>query len=261
MRRYYSCRLYVYFALALVVYVAWHALQWPERYSRYRRDSAERLAYKRALNQSLPLFENTQICSLDAVDLVWIIVSSSSHFHERQAIRETWASMPDLFNVHSQRLFIVGYHSGEQFYHDLINEAKHERDLLYLTTDDRSMTLKELHAYRWVEQHCAYVQYTFKAEDDLFVNSLLVHELIRELNTKREKTDNRRLYNIQLDALFRARLNSETKRFLFGWAFQPAPPERNNTLSPYYVTRQEYAKALYPQYCSGSLLFKCSSLC
>lgn len=260
MRRFCGHRPCLCLAFILTFYVAWHALKWPDRYSRYRRISAEKLAYKRALTHSLPLFENTQICSLDAVDLIWIIVSSSSHFHERQAIRETWASMPDLFSVHSQRLFVVGYHAGERFYQNLIDEARYEQDLLYLTTDDRSVTLKELHAYRWAEQHCGYVQYTFKVEDDLFVNSLLVHELIRELNTKQGDSKNLRLYNIQLDVLFRARLNSETKRFLFGWAFQPAQPERNNTASPYYVTQKEYSKPLYPQYCSGSLRLNYPSL-
>ena len=259
-RRYCSLRKCLFVALLLLLYVGSHVLQWPERYSRYRRVSAEQGAYRRALKKSLPLVENTQICSLDAVDLLWVIVSSSSHFRERQAIRQTWASMPDLFNVHSQRLFVVGYHLGERFYPDLIGEAAHEQDLLYLPVDDRSTTLKELHAYRWAERHCAYVKFTFKAEDDLFVNSFLLHELIRELNTKPKNTVNRQLYNIPLDPLFRARQQSETRRFLFGWAFQPAPPERNNSRSPYFVSREEYSAEVFPQYCSGSLFSLCSSL-
>jgi len=221
------------------------------RKHRFQYDPVEELAYIQAMNKSLPIVQNTQICSLDEVDLLLIIISSNSHFLERQSIRETWGSMPDLFGVHSQRLFVIGYHLGGNFYKDLSNEAAHEQDLLYLTTDDNLNTLKELHAYRWLEQHCSNVKYTFKTEDDLFVNSLLLHEIVRELKTKPNNVENRKLYNVQLDSLFLAQKGPNSNKFLFGWAYQPGLPERNITYSPYYVTFEEYPNEMYPRYCSG----------
>ena len=260
MRRQWNSRVCL---IVFALLIGWFGAGLLQRLNVMRRSlppSPNRLAYEYALNISSPIIHNDQICSLDAVDLLFVIISSTSNFHERQAIRETWASMPDIFTVHSQRLFVLGYRDDNPFYKDLVNEAKHERDILYLTVDDHSTTLKEFHAYRWLERHCGYVQFTFKTEDDLFVNSVLLHEIIRELKTNPRNSQHRYLYNIPLDALFDARMNPDTRNFLFGWAFQPGQPERNLTISPYYVTYQEYPKALYPRYCSGSSRFSLSPL-
>ncbi|CAF1675547.1 unnamed protein product, partial [Adineta ricciae] len=88
-------------------------------------------------------------------------------------------------------------------------------------------------------------------EDDLFVNVLLLHEIIRELKTDPDDVYNRYLYNSQIDSLFLARSANNGKQFLFGLAYQAGKPERNLTHSPYFVSREEYAPDLYPGYCSG----------
>jgi hypothetical protein len=238
-------------SILLLFYIGWYIFIPPNRTLSFQTDPAEELAYKQAINKSSPIIQNTQICSLDEIDLLFIILSSSSHFLERHSIRETWGSMPDLFGVHSQRLFVIGYHSGGNFYTDLSNEAAHEQDLLYLPVGDHLNSLKEIHSYRWLEQHCSNVKYIFKTEDDLFVNSLLLHELIRELKSKPNNLQNRNLYNTPLDTLFLAQAAPSADKFLFGWAYQPGRPERNMTGSPHYVTYEEYPKELYPRYCSG----------
>jgi hypothetical protein len=251
MKRHCSNRVCIFISFLLLIYIGWYIIISPVRQLQFRSDPTEELAYTQAMNKSLPIIQNTQICSLDEVDLLLIILSSDSHFLERQSIRETWGSMPDLFGIHSQRLFVIGYHRGANFYRDLSNEAAHEQDLLYLTIDDNLDTLKELHAYRWLEQHCSNVKYIFKTEDDLFVNSLLLHELVRELKTKSNNVQDRKLYNASLDSLFLAQIAPDQNKFLFGWAYQPGPPERNIPYSPYYVTVEEYPNAMYPRYCSG----------
>lgn len=191
------------------------------------------------------------MCKLDRLDLLIVILSTSSHFLERQSIRETWGSLSDLHEIQSQRLFIIGYQSNGNFYSNLVKEAKHESDLLYLTIDDHLSTSKELHAYQWIEKHCSKVRYIFKTEDDLFVNSILLHELVRELKNPPKNNQSRSLYNVQLDSLFQTEQPPNLDKFLFGWAYAPAKPERNNTASPYYVTLKEYSRNTYPRYCSG----------
>ncbi|CAF3410051.1 unnamed protein product [Rotaria sp. Silwood1] len=251
MRRNCSDRVCLFLSFLLLFYCGWYIFTSSNRIFGYQRDTAEELAYKNAILTSSPIIENKQICLSDEVDLVFLVVSSRSRFLERQSIRETWGSMSDIFGVHSQRLFVIGYQSGGKLYKDLSNEAAHEQDLLYLTINDSSVTLKELHAYRWLEQHCSSVKYIFKTEDDLFVNSLLMHELIRELKTDSNNVQNRYLYNISLNSLFLAQTASEASKFLFGWAYQPGRPERNLNISQYYVTYEEYPRELYPRYCSG----------
>ena len=251
MRRHFSDRVCLIMSLLLLFYIGWYILESPNRVLRYKHDRAEELAYNRALNSSTPMIQNTQICSLDEVDLLFIIISYSSHFLERQAIRETWGSMPDLFGVHSQRLFVIGYQPGGNFYRDILNEATHEQDILYLPVSDYSTTLKEIHGYRWLEQHCSRVVYLFKTEDDLFVNSFLLHELVRELKTNPNEFQNRHLYKISISPLLLGQTSPYINKFLFGWSYQPGRPERNITVSPYYVTYAEYPNELYPRYCSG----------
>lgn len=248
MRRTTRDQLFFVLIASLTLYIGWYIYTGT---TRLPRDPAEEQAYLHAVSGSTPMIQNVQLCSLDEVDLLIIIISTGSHFLERQSIRETWGSMPDIFNVHSQRLFVVGYQYGSNLYKDLSNEAQHEQDLLYLTVDDNLMTMKELYAYRWLEKYCPNVTYTFKTEDDLFVNTFLLHEIVRELKTKSDQFQSRFLYNSSLDALFLAHLNPDAHTFLFGWAFQPGKPERNVSMGPYYVSHKEYSKDLYPRYCSG----------
>ena len=250
-RRYCGDRICLFMSVLLVFYIVWNVYNVSKPTLRYDHDPAEELAYTKAMNSSSPIEENTQLCSSDKIDLIFLIISSNSHFLDRQSIRETWGSMPDLFGVRSQRLFVVGYRMGDHFYKDISSEATHERDLLYLTVNDYLTTLKEIHAYRWLDQHCSNVTYMFKTEDDLFVNSLLLHELVRELKTKPNDVKNRVLYNMQLDSMFAC----QKDQFLFGWAFQPSEPERIITNSAYYVSKEEYSKDMYPQYCSGLCSF------
>ncbi|CAF1184229.1 unnamed protein product [Rotaria sp. Silwood1] len=248
MRRSYSDRIFLFLSVLLIFYIGWFIIN---SFSRISRDPEEEMAYLHAISGSLPIVHNVHLCTSNEIDLIIIIISSGSNFLERQAIRETWGSISHIMNVHSQRLFVVGYHSSNNLYKDLSNEAHNEQDLLYLTIDDDLMTLKELHAYRWLDKYCPNVTFTFKTDDDLFVNSFLLHELIQELKTNPDKFQNRYLYNHSLDSLFLAHLNPDAHTFLFGWAFEPGKPERNASVNPYYVSYKEYPKELYPHYCSS----------
>ncbi|CAF3334983.1 unnamed protein product [Rotaria socialis] len=248
MRRSCKDRTFLFLSALLIFYIGWYALN---SSSRTFRDPAEEIAYLHAISGSSPILHNIQLCAYNDIDVLNLIISSGSHFLERQSIRETWGSMSHMFNVHSQRLFVVGYQRGNNLFKDLSNEAQNEQDLLYLTTDDNSMTLKELYAYRWLERYCPNATFTFKTEDDLFINPFLLHELVRELKTQPDQFQNRHLYNSSLDSLFLAHLNPDAYTFLFGWAFQPGKPERNTSMGPYYVSYKEYSKDLYPRYCSS----------
>ncbi|CAF5148507.1 unnamed protein product, partial [Rotaria magnacalcarata] len=107
--------------------------------SEVTRDSTAKIVYLHALSGSLPMEHNIELCSSNDIDLIIIIISSSSHFLERQSIRETWGSMPNLMNIRSQCLFVVGYQDGNSMFEELLNEAKRKHDLLYLTVDDDSV--------------------------------------------------------------------------------------------------------------------------
>ena len=215
-----------------------------------KSDQAEEQAYLHALSTSLPIIHNPQLCSSEKIDLLFLIFSSGSHILERHSIRETWGSISNLFNVRSQRLFVLGYEHGSNLYEYVSNEAQREQDILYLTVDDYGMTTKELHAYRWLEKYCPNVTYTFKTEDRFVVNSILLHEIIGELKTTTNQSENRYLSRSSLRSLFLASLNPDTHAFLFGYPIR-TKPERDIRNLLYYVSNEEYPQEAYPRYCSG----------
>ncbi|CAF0859081.1 unnamed protein product [Adineta steineri] len=243
-------RIFFLFIISIICYISWNLLNGTYQISLTNNEPEEEQAYVHAVSAGLPLIHNTKLCSSNKIDLIFVIISFGSHFLERQAIRETWGSMPYVFNVRSQILFVIGYQTGNNIYSDLVNEAQHEKDILYLTIDDKLMTVKELHAYDWLDKYCSNVTYIFKTDDDLFVNSILLHEIIRELKTKSDEIDERYLYNISLQPLFNAQLNLDVPTFLFGWAYESSKAERNATMGQYYVTYEEYPRETYPRHCS-----------
>ncbi|UJR38208.1 hypothetical protein I4U23_030881 [Adineta vaga] len=251
MRKLSNDRICVLMSIALLIYIIYYVFYSSKRHMLTEDDIEERNAYLHALNNSIPLIENTHLCSSQQIDLLIVIITASGNFLERQAIRETWGSMPNMFDVRSRRLFAFGYYPHGNFYKDVTKEATHEKDILYLTTKDHDFTLKEIHTYQWLDRYCSNVTYIFKTEDDLFVNVLLLHEIIRELQTDPDDVYNRYLYSTQIDSLFLAKSTDDGKKFLFGLAYSAGSPERNLTHSPYYVSREEYAPDLYPGYCSG----------
>ena len=239
-------------AIPLIIYFFWFMAVVTRGRFKSEQDKFDN-SFNNETTKKVPIaFENQQICALDTVDLLIIIISSTLNFHQRQAIRETWASMPDLFTIHAQRLFIIGYQTGHNFEHELMQEAIQERDLLYLTIDDRLATLKEIYAYLWLKNHCGYVIYTFKTNDELFVNTFLLHEIVGELKKNNRENSNRNLYGAQLDSMFQAKDGRSLKRFLFGRIVEAEEPERNDLNSQFYLSRDEYSKDLYPSYCSGT---------
>ena len=248
MRRQERNRIFFCLIFFLAVYAVWPLLKYI-LISYVGSDEAR--AYSKSVHSGMPLLDNHKLCSSRSIDLIVIIISMDSHFLERQAIRETWRSVNNIHHVISKHLFVLGYHEDGGFYGDILNEAQHHDDILYLTVDDGDATSKELQAYRWLSDNCGNATYTFKTEDDLFVNTFLLHELIHELNTETYRYQNRHLYNNSLDNLFLAHINPDAHTFLFGWAFQPGKPERNKKMAPYYVSFDEYPKDQYPRYCSG----------
>ncbi|CAF1049334.1 unnamed protein product [Adineta steineri] len=249
MRRSRSNRRNLFFVILLITYILfyWYIFK---ATNANKRDQAEEQAYLHAVRESLPMIYNPKLCSSDKIDLLFLIFSSDSHILERHSIRETWASMSNVFNVHSQHLFVLGYQHGSNLYEYISNEAKREQDILYLTVDDYGQTTKELHAYRWLEKFCPNVTFTFKTEDNNVVNSILLHKIIGELKTNTSQSENRYLYRSSLSSLFLAQLNSDSHKFLFGWPVVNKP-ERDSRNILYYVSYDEYPREFYPRYCSS----------
>ncbi|CAF4590643.1 unnamed protein product [Rotaria socialis] len=99
MRRHCRKRIFTLFFGCLIFYIGGYVFV---SISEVTRDSTEKIVYLHALRRSSPMEHNIELCSSNDIDLIIIIISSSSHFLERESIRETWGSMPNLMNIRSQ---------------------------------------------------------------------------------------------------------------------------------------------------------------
>ncbi|XP_075947858.1 N-acetyllactosaminide beta-1,3-N-acetylglucosaminyltransferase 2a [Anarhichas minor] len=125
--------------------------------------------------------------------LLLAVKSLTPHFDRRQAIRETWGRAGVLANRTVATVFLLGSTSSADYFPDLRgmlgHEAKLHRDLLQWDYMDSfyNLTLKEVLFLEWFGQNCPHAQYVLKGDDDVFINTLRVIELLESLAESKAK--------------------------------------------------------------------------
>ncbi|XP_077580629.1 beta-1,3-galactosyltransferase 2-like [Stigmatopora nigra] len=164
--------------------------------------------------------------------LVFLITTEALQVEAREAMRQTWANERLVPEVAIVRLFLLGKHEGpltsnhqkilseeSQKYHDII-----QQDFL---DSYYNLTLKTLMGLHWVAHYCSEANYVMKTDSDMFVNTdRLIHRLlIPEQKPKRN--------------------------YFTGHVIRNESPnqDKNNKA---YVPREEYSKAKFPAFCSGT---------
>lgn len=194
----------------------------PERFKDF-------LFYLRCKNHSL-ILEQPDKCK-DKPFLLLAIKSLTPQFDRRQAIRESWGKEIKVNNMTVVRVFLLGETPTEDNHPDLSNLVKYEsemyKDILLWNYRDTffNLTLKEVLFLKWVSHSCADVQFIFKGDDDVFVNT---HQILDYLKT----------------------LSAEKAKDLFiGDVIKDAGPHRDKKLK-YYIPESLY-EGSYPPYAGG----------
>lgn len=194
----------------------------PERFKDF-------LFYLRCKNHSL-ILEQPDKCK-DKPFLLLAIKSLTPQFDRRQAIRESWGKEIKVNNMTVVRVFLLGETPPEDNHPDLSNLVKYEsemyKDILLWNYRDTffNLTLKEVLFLKWVSHSCADVQFIFKGDDDVFVNT---HQILDYLKT----------------------LSAEKAKDLFiGDVIKDAGPHRDKKLK-YYIPESLY-EGSYPPYAGG----------
>ncbi|XP_068088476.1 N-acetyllactosaminide beta-1,3-N-acetylglucosaminyltransferase 2 [Hyperolius riggenbachi] len=194
----------------------------PERFKDF-------LFYLRCKNSSLVL-DQPDKCK-DKPFLLLAIKSLTPQFDRRQAIRESWGKEIKVNNMTVVRVFLLGQTPPEDHHPDLSPLIKHESDLYkdILLWDYRdtffNLTLKEVLFLKWVSHSCTDVQFIFKGDDDVFVNT---HQILDYLKT----------------------LSAEKAKDLFiGDVIKDAGPHRDKKLK-YYIPESLF-EGSYPPYAGG----------
>ncbi|XP_038663817.1 N-acetyllactosaminide beta-1,3-N-acetylglucosaminyltransferase 2-like [Scyliorhinus canicula] len=163
--------------------------------------------------------------------LLLAIKSLESHFDRRQAIRQSWGNEGTIGNKTVARIFLLGKSSPADDFPNLSNMLKFEsnqhRDILLWDYRDTffNLTLKEVLFLEWVSKSCSDIQYIFKGDDDVFVNTV---QIIEYLNT--------------LD-------KDKAKDLFIGDVITNAGPHREKKLK-YYVPESIF-EGVYPPYAGG----------
>lgn len=163
--------------------------------------------------------------------LLLAVKSLVPHFDRRQAIRETWGRAGVLGNRTVATVFLLGNTVSEDHFPDLLGMLGHEaalhQDILQWDYRDTffNLTLKEVLFLEWFSKHCPQARFVLKADDDVFVNTFRVIELLEGLS------------QVRAEDLF------------IGDVISNAVPHRNRKLK-YYVPESVFV-GQYPAYAGG----------
>ncbi|XP_018530586.1 N-acetyllactosaminide beta-1,3-N-acetylglucosaminyltransferase 2a [Lates calcarifer] len=125
--------------------------------------------------------------------LLLVVKSLIPHFDRRQAIRETWGRAGVFTNRTVKTVFLLGNTLPVDHFPNLLgmlgHEAKHHKDLLQWDYRDTffNLTLKEVLFLEWFSQNCPHAQYVLKGDDDVFVNTLRIIDLLEGLSEVKAK--------------------------------------------------------------------------
>lgn len=187
------------------------------------------LYYLRCRNYSL-LVDQPNKCKHKPF-LLLAIKSLIPHFDRRQAIRESWGKEIKSGDVTIVRVFLLGQTPPEDSYPDLSDMLKFEsethQDILLWNYRDTffNLTLKEVLFLKWLSNNCPDVQFIFKGDDDVFVNTHQILDYLKSLT------------------------KDKAKDLFIGDVIKDAGPHREKKLK-YYIPESMY-EGSYPPYAGG----------
>lgn len=176
-----------------------------------------------------------EACSRSPPFLVVVIVCSAvENLALREAIRQTWGSLPPSSEPEIKILFLLGRRRGSNSTttttvdDDAAVEAEDARygDVIQADFVDSyaNLTLKSMTMLRWMTAYCASAKFLLKSDDDTFVNTpLLLNDLRKTVHS----------------------------RFIMGNIIALAKPVRRPD-AKWYTSLSAFNRTVYPTYVSGA---------
>ncbi|KAK1159558.1 UDP-GlcNAc:betaGal beta-1,3-N-acetylglucosaminyltransferase 7-like [Acipenser oxyrinchus oxyrinchus] len=186
------------------------------------------------------LINHPEKCGGD-VHLLMVVKSVIEQHDRREAVRKTWGKEQEIDGKKIRTLFLLGSPSAGKDSKNLQKLVEYEdriyRDILQWDFMDTffNLTLKEVNFLKWFNIYCPRVQFIFKGDDDVFVNTNNVLEL---LGFRKEDP--------KVGGLF------------VGDTISKAVPIRNSQ-SKYFIPKELYDKP-YPPYVGGGGFLMASGL-
>lgn len=187
------------------------------------------------------LINHPEKCVDGEVHLLMVIKSVIEQHDRREAVRKTWGKERTVDGRKITTLFLLGSPASGKDAKNLQKLIEYEdqiyRDILQWDFMDTffNLTLKEVNFLKWFDLYCPGVRFIFKGDDDVFVNT---HNLLDLIN-------------------FRVEARKEAN-MMVGDTILKAIPIRNRQ-SKYYIPRELYDKP-YPPYVGGGGFLMSSQL-
>ncbi|CAF0762665.1 unnamed protein product [Rotaria sp. Silwood1] len=159
--------------------------------------------------------------------LLIAILSRASNVHIREAIRSTWGAPRTYNDIEIRLTFIVGIDDGMLKQIELEQTIYHDVIQINMPENYPVVSYKELATLCWSKYYCSNIQYVFKVDEDIHLNTPLLTRIISEF------MKNESLPEIPI---------------MYGWFRHKSRVDRYGR---YLVTEEEYPGFYYPPYTFG----------
>ncbi|KAK2851130.1 hypothetical protein Q5P01_007406 [Channa striata] len=180
-------------------------------------------------------------CTDGDVHLLMVVKSVNEQHDRREAVRRTWGREQTVHGKKIKTLFLLGTPAPGKDTKNLQKLIEYEDriygDILQWDFMDTffNLTLKEVNFLKWFDIYCSGVQFIFKGDDDVFVNT---HNLLQLIRFEAE--------------------GPKVADLFMGDTIPNAIPIRNRQ-SKYYIPKELYDKP-YPPYVGGGGFLMSSQL-
>lgn len=155
--------------------------------------------------------------------IVLILVHSAPrNWHKRNVIRETWGQKDSRARI----FFLLGAVKSSSMQIRLKQENNMFQDIIQGNFYDayRNMTYKHTMALKWFVYNCPKLKYLIKTDDDVFVNTPAVYDLLEAgFNDDRNLIFCYRIEEARIKRTYRSKWRVSTKEFP-GWYYPPYCP-------------------------------------
>jgi hypothetical protein len=197
---------------------------------------------------------NTNICPSIAPHALIFVISKSTNFGSRNAIRRTWGDfthvtsikkfahlrMKLLFLIDIDESYLLNINLEQSLYNDLVQVRLPQH---YTLSTYRDMAILD-----WTETYCSQAMVTIKTDDDIFLNTYLLANVLTSI------TMNMSVHQTKIEC--KSMESVDSSAVIYGVKFQSAEVVRNSNDralegARYIITDDEYPCTYYPDYMSG----------
>jgi len=177
-----------------------------------------------------------------SMTVVHMVKSSSGNIDRRNTIRETWGGTHEVRVNKSTSyhfiVFIVGLNDNNEA---LKMEGEKYGDLLIVDINDtaKNVPLKVLAGMQFASQHLRPQHFYTSVDDDVIVNPLNLHLLLRHMTSRDDESALRPCY--------------EKLPLVCVYSYQPEDIPARNPNSKWYISYDLFGGEQWPPYCRGGL--------